>query len=127
LPTRFTQVFPATRTAPDEGVARAALESLIQGPTPKEQAGGYFSELGGMLRGRSSCGGRDFTVAVADGLTTVRFCRQVSSAGIGQDARVTLAIDATLKQFPTVRRVRLVNTDGHCLFDQSGLDTCLRP
>ncbi|MBA2448904.1 MAG: hypothetical protein H0V51_12840 [Chloroflexi bacterium] len=47
----FTRVFPATRTAPDEGVARAALESLIQGPTPKEQAGGYFSELGEMLRG----------------------------------------------------------------------------
>jgi Sporulation and spore germination len=122
----FTAVFPVPRTAPDPGVARFALESLIAGPTPAEQAAGYFSGLGGMLSGPSTCGGADFTIAVHDGLATVRFCRLVTSAGIGQDARVTSQIRATLTQFSAIQRVRLLTSDNHCLFDQSGLDLCLR-
>jgi len=121
----LTAVFPVTRTAPDAGVARAAIQALIAGPTPAETEAGYFSELGTMLVGPSSCGANDFTIRIVDGLATLRFCREVSSAGIGQDARAQSAIEATLTQFATVRRVQTLSRDGDCLFDMSGENRCL--
>ena len=122
----FTAVLPVSRAAPDQGVARAALEYLIAGPTPAEQATGFFSELGGMLRGPSTCGGPDFSITIEAGLATVRFCRQISSAGIGQDARVQAQIGATLRQFPSIQRIRLLTSTDDCLFDESGLNLCRR-
>lgn len=120
-----TAVFPVPRTAPDAGVARAAIAALIAGPTPDETEAGYFSELGRMLHGPSTCGDDDFTIRSADGQATLRFCRAVSSAGIGQDARVQSAIDATLTQFATIRRLRTLSRDGDCLFNMSGENRCL--
>jgi hypothetical protein len=122
----FSAVFSVPRAAPDQGVASAALEYLIAGPTPAEQAAGYFSELGGMLSGPSSCGGSDFRASIEGGVATVRFCRMMSSAGVGQDARVQSQIEATLKQFPSIQRVRVLNSSGGCLFDLSGLNRCLQ-
>lgn len=121
----FGAVFPVTRTANDTGVATAALKALVDGPTPAEIAQGYFSELGAMLSGASTCQGADFTLRIEEGIATVRFCRAVSSAGIGQDARVSSAINATLRQFGTIHEVRILGPDGHCLFDMSGQDRCL--
>jgi spore germination protein GerM len=121
----FTAVFPVSRTSPDVGVARAALRELIAGPTPAETDDGYFSELGQMLVGPSDCGEDGFTIRIADGVATLRFCRDVRSAGIGQDARAQRAIDATLTQFPTIRRVRILTREGDCLFDMSGDNRCL--
>ena len=121
----FTAVSPVKRTAPDRGVAAAALSELIDGPTTEERAAGYYSELGRALSGPSSCDGRDFQVSIRDGVATVRFCRSMTSAGIGQDARVHSQIEATLTQFSTIRAVRLLGADGHCLFDESGQDRCL--
>ena len=116
---------PAARTAPDGGVAAAALAELVDGPTTEERAAGYFSELGRSLSGPSACDGRDFQLSIRDGVATVRFCRSMTSAGIGQDARVRAQIEATLTQFSTIRSVRLLGADGHCLFDESGQDRCL--
>lgn len=121
----FTAVFPVARRAPDAGVATAALDELIAGPTPAEAAQGYFSELGAMLVGPSTCGERDFTLRIEAGTATVQFCRTVTSAGIGQDARVQSALDATLRQFSTIQRVRLLTPEGDCLFDMSGENRCL--
>jgi hypothetical protein len=121
----FTAVFPVSRTAPDAGVARAALNALIAGPTPAETDAGYFSELGQMLVGPSDCGEDGFTIRIAAGIATLRFCRDVRSAGIGQDARAQSAIDATLTQFPTIRRIRILTREGDCLFDMSGENRCL--
>jgi hypothetical protein len=122
----FGAVFPVARTAMLPRIATAALDSAIAGPTPDEQAEGYFSELGGMLAGESTCGGPDFTLGINAGLAVVRFCRLVTSAGVGQDARARSQLEATLLQFPTVQRVRLLTSDGQCLFDASGLNLCLR-
>src|SRR4051794_19921864 len=58
----FVAVFPIQRTAPDAGVARAALRALIDGPTPAEANAGYFSEVSRMLVGPSSCGEDGLTV-----------------------------------------------------------------
>jgi predicted Rdx family selenoprotein len=125
----FTAVFPVQRQVQysDQRIATATLEALIAGPTAAEQAQGFFSELGGMLTGPSNCEGDDFRVTIqAGGVAEVRFCRQVVSAGIGQDARVMNQIQATLTQFGTVDRVRLLTREGNCLFDQSGLNLCLQ-
>ena len=121
----FAAVFPVMRTAPDSGVARAALNALIAGPTPEEAADGYYSELGQMLDGQSTCGGQDYTIRIEAGTATVQFCRWVVSAGVGQDARVLNTVGATLRQFATVERVRLLGREGNCLFDESGLNRCL--
>ncbi len=126
----FTAVFPVQRTAPagsEERLAASALEQLVAGPTAAEQAQGFYSELGGMLRGPSSCGGPAFTLRISEGTATMRLCRAMSSAGIGQDARTRSQIDATLRQFGSVRRVVLLTAEGDCLFDMSGLNLCLRP
>jgi hypothetical protein len=120
----FSAVYPVTRISPDASVATAALRASIAGPTPAEASAGYFSEIGGMLVGPSDCGA-DFTIRIEDGVATVRFCRQVSSAGIGQDARAQSALKATLLQFPTIREVRLLTREGDCLFDMSGENRCL--
>jgi hypothetical protein len=118
-------VFPVSRMAADRAVATAALARLIDGPTAAERAAGYYSELGDALTGPSSCSGQDFRIAIADGTATVRFCRAITSGGVGQDARTRSQIEATLRQFPTIRSVRLVASSGHCLFDGSGQDRCL--
>jgi hypothetical protein len=123
----FTAVFPVQRQVQpvNQQVATAAMEALIVGPTAAEQQAGYFSELGGMLSGASLCNGRDFRLSIqADGTAVLQFCRQTSSAGVGQDARVRNQIEATLRQFGTIQRVRVLNRDGQCLFDQSGLNQC---
>ncbi len=104
----------------------AAVQALIAGPTAAEQAQGYFSDFSRLLVGGvSTCKGLDFVLSVAGGSATVQLCRATASAGIGQDARVRAQIEATLTQFPTIRSVRLLGSDGHCLFDQSGQDRCL--
>lgn len=121
----FSAVFAVGRSGPDQPAAIAAVKALVAGPTPEEQAAGYFSELGGALQGPSDCAGEDFNLALQDGTATLRFCRLVISAGIGQDARVQSQIEATLRQFPEIQQVRVLSSDGHCLFDMSGMDLCL--
>jgi len=118
-------VFPVTRVASDRAVATAALAALIDGPNDGERAAGYYSELGGALTGPSTCSGRDFHIVIEDGTATVRFCRAIASAGVGQDARIRSQIEATLRQFATIRAVRLLGSTGQCLVDQSGQGRCL--
>src|SRR3954454_22216884 len=62
----FTAVFPLARdvTPGDQGLAGAALEALIAGPTATEKAPGYFSGFGTRLVGTSSVckSGADFVL-----------------------------------------------------------------
>jgi len=55
----------------------------------------------------------------------LKFCRQLTSPGIGADARVAAEITATLKQFPRIKEVVILTKDGHCFGDESGKDFCL--
>lgn len=122
----FSAVFPVERQiVADQAIGTRTIEKLIAGPTPEEQAQGYFSELGEMIRGESNCQGRDFILRISGGTAELQFCRQVVSAGVGQDARVTNQIEETLTQFSTVDRVRLLDRQGNCLFDLSGMNRCL--
>lgn len=132
-------VYPVERTSPTIAVGTFSLQLLLAGPTLSEQQAGYFTELNTMLSGPSNCsaplpvGGPDFTLTLnkkgpkpETGTATVQFCRSISSAGIGADARVTAEIDATLKQFPNIKKVVILTKDGHCFGDESGNDLCLR-
>src|ERR1041385_3104366 len=56
----FGAVREVSRTAIGPRIATAALQSLIEGPTPEEHADGYFSDLSQMLSGASPRDGADF-------------------------------------------------------------------
>ena len=106
-------------------VGAAALDALAAGPTPVEQSRGYYSQVQRILSGPSDCGGPSFRLTVdAAGVATARLCRRAVSAGIGDDARFRAQVIATLQEFPSVRRVRILTLDGRCFGDMSGLDRC---
>ncbi len=136
--TNFSTVYPVDRISPTIAVGTFSLQLLIAGPTLTEQQAGYFTELNTMLSGPSNCsaprpvGGPDFTLALdkkgtvtEPGTATVKFCRSLTSPGIGADARVKAEISATLKQFPNIKKVVILTKDGHCFADESGKDLCL--
>jgi hypothetical protein len=55
----------------------------------------------------------------------VKFCRSLTSPGIGADARVKAEITATLAQFANIKQVVILTKDGHCFGDESRKDLCL--
>src|SRR5438874_6647240 len=131
-------VYPVDRTSPTIAVGTFAIQLLIAGPTLSERQAGYFTELNTMLSGPSNCsaprpvGGPDFTLTLdkkgtvtEPGTATVKFCRSLTSPGIGADARVKAEITATLTQFTNIKKVVILTKDGHCFADESGKDLCL--
>jgi hypothetical protein len=111
---------------PGPDLAYAAVQALIDGPTPAEAALGDYSDLKNLIASSvSNCKGLDFLLVSANGTATVQLCRATSSAGIGQDARAQAELNATLAQFGVSKVIVLGNT-GHCLFDESGMDICLQ-
>ena len=125
----FGAVFPVDRISPTSGGAVFAIQQLIAGPTASERNSGYFSELSKMMSGSSTCpssGDADFALTMSEQRTaTLRFCRTLASPGVGADARVQSEINATLKQFASIKKVIILTTDGHCFGDESGRDLCL--
>ena len=137
--TNFSAVYPVGRMSPTIAVGTFAIQLLLAGPTLSENQAGYFTELTTMLSGPSNCsapllvGGPDFTLSLdkrgtvtQTGTATVKFCRSLTSPGIGADARVIAEITATLKQFPRIKQVVILTKDGHCFGDESGKDLCLK-
>jgi hypothetical protein len=97
------RVVPVSRTVPrSPKVATAALNELLRGPTTRERAAGYWSffsdDTAGMLRG--------VRVTGATGFADFRdFRRLIPNATSSYGSTALLAeLDATLKQFPTIKR-----------------------
>lgn len=135
----LTAVFPVNRVSPTSQVETFSVQLLIAGPTPEERAAGYYSELNSLFNGASLCpsvgpvGGPDFTLTLntkgrtaEQGTATLKFCRATLSPGIGADARVLADLRATLLQFATIKKVVVLNVQGHCFGDQSTQDLCLK-
>ena len=129
-----TAVFAVRRISPTLAVATFALGQLVVGPTRTETKAGYYSALAGLLHGPSDCGGPAVRImlnrrgmTVEPGTATVRFCRRSRSGGIFDDVRVQYEIVKTLTQFPSIKRVVILNKFGQCFGDLSGRNTCLRP
>lgn len=119
------KVFAVQRVSSTLGVARFAVEELIKGPTPAETALGYYSEWQKFqYMGASDCGGENFALSIDTGRATIRFCRSVRLLGTLSDARADQTLKATLLQFPSVDKAVILDKQGHCLFDSSGMDLC---
>jgi hypothetical protein len=132
----FAAVFPVNRVSPDLGVATYAVKQLIAGPTAAEAQAGYFTELTGAINHNeaSTCGGADFKITLDHrgttpeaGTATLQFCRTVTTAGVGADARINSELQATLTQFSTIKKAVILTKDGNCFGDMSGQNTCLKP
>ncbi|HEX6800796.1 MAG TPA: hypothetical protein VF116_23995 [Ktedonobacterales bacterium] len=134
----YNAVFPVKRVSPTKQVETYSIQLLIAGPTPEERSAGYYSELNALFSGASRCpsvgpaGGPDFTLTLnmkdttpEQGTATLKFCRATLSPGIGADARVLAELRATLLQFATIKKVVVLNLQGHCFGDLSGQDRCL--
>ena len=121
-------VFDVPRVAPNSGVARYAIEQLLAGPTPTEDANGLFSTWTDFSYGASSdCGGDPFALTLVGGTITVRFCTTVTLLGSVADGQAETTITQTLLAFSTISKVVLLDHTDHCLFDASGMDLCLEP
>lgn len=132
-------VFAVDRVSTTPQVETFAVQLLVAGPTPEERAAGYYSELNGLFNGTSQCptlgpvGGPDFTLTFnmkgttpEQGTATLKFCRVSLSGGIGVDARVNAELSATLLQFPSIKKLVVLNLQSHCFGDMSGQDLCLK-
>jgi len=124
---RPAAVFPVHRTSPTLGVATYAMSQLLAGPTATEAARGYFTPLQGALSGASACSGADFTIILNQnrdhpetGTATLRFCRDVKGLGDTPSIMARNEINATLTQFPTIKKVVIVYKDGSCFDDLIG-------
>lgn len=117
------KVFPVPRTADSNAVGTYALSELLKGPAPAESNIGYFSTT--QLRSDSSnCGGKDFTLVIKDKTATLKFCKAFDHRGSVSDGQAESEIKATLMQFPTVKKVIVLNKNGGCEFNLSGLNLC---
>lgn len=91
-----------TRTVqPTAAPLRAALDELLKMPQEYEQAG---LQLGNYWKGDDL---KVKSVTLKSGTATIRITGSVSVAGICDQPRITEQIEATARQFSTVKRVRV--------------------
>jgi hypothetical protein len=124
---RGEELVEVTRTGPrTAGVLRQALEALVAGPTPEEQAAGlgslFSAETAAILAG----------VTVDDGTAIVDFRDGISNASTAAGSEALLEeLHATAFQFPTVERVEY-RLRGSCeafwlALQRSGCEVIPRP
>jgi len=99
--TRDEGLYVVTRTEnADPRIGTAALEALLDAPTPAEQAAGISSEV--------PAGTQLLGLTVNDGIATVDLTSELESGGGSASMRARIAqIVYTITQFPTVKGVRL--------------------
>lgn len=118
----FTATTPVTRNTDRVDVAAFVIESLLAGPQIEESIQGLDNPI--ILEGDSSCGGKDFEINLVNGAATLQFCRDVVSAGVGDDAKIQAVLNDNLLQFDTISSVVILDNNGDCLGDQSGENLC---
>ncbi len=117
-----SKVFPVDRTSPDSGVGTFAIAELLRGPTASEQQAGYFATA--RLRNDTNTCSSDFSLTVTSGVATLQFCRTFDHIGSISDGQAESELKATLLQFSTVHKVVILNKNGDCEFNLSGLNLC---
>lgn len=93
-------VFPVKRQVPKtEAVAKAALEELLNGPTPDEKAEGYLTNINNGVTVNQ--------ITIENGIAKADFDEQLQYqvGGSCKVAAIHSQIDSTLKQFSTVKEV----------------------
>lgn len=120
-----SKTFSVQRTTQTLGVATFAIQEVLKGPTSSESSQGYFSTVA--LRNEpSNCAGADFTLSIIDNVARLQFCRPFDHLGVVADGQADSVLKATLQQFKSVKKVIIVNFQGNCEFDLSGLNLCFK-
>ncbi len=117
------RTFALARVSPDLGVAKFAVTELLKGPTPEEATQGYFS-YAKLRNEESNCQGADFTLSISNKTATLQFCKTFDHIGSVSDGQAESVIKDTLNQFDTVDKVVVLNKNGDCEFNLSGLNLC---
>jgi hypothetical protein len=78
------------------------------------------------ISGDSNCNNQDFTVTIANGLAKVQFCRNLELTGVLAEARIQTVIEKSLKQFPNVTKVVILDQNGNCALDMTDENRCLQ-
>lgn len=110
-PGEHIDLSPVTRSVNAVAPARGAIEALLAGPTATEKEQG-FGELASASEFRIG------SLRISRGTARVNFVSKKSWAGWPGDIapiRFKTAVELTLKQFPTVKRV-IVSLDGDAKF-----------
>lgn len=130
-------VFPVTRSTTEVSTqARAtdALQEMLKGPSQSERSNGYYSPFDGQLGLQSVCSGEfhDFDLTLdhkgatpEQGTATLKFCRRVDIPGDMAGFVMSHMIANTLKQFPGIQKVVILNYMGACFNDMQGANACL--
>jgi hypothetical protein len=128
-----TAVVPVRRISPTPAVATFAIGQLLVGPTRAEARSGYYTALAGIFHGPSTCGRAAFRIvlnrrgtSVEPGTTTLQFCRRTMIGGVGTAVRISSEIARTLTQFPSIKRVVILDYRADCFSDLSARNLCLR-
>ena len=115
-PGEYIDLSPVTRSVNATAPARPAIEALLKGPTAAERRRGFESLA-------SASEFRIGSLSISGGTARVNFISKRSWAGWPGDlapARFKIAVELTLKQFPSVQRV-IVSLNGDEKFaDESG-------
>lgn len=127
-----TKTFAVSRVSPTLGVATYAIGQLFAGPTAAEQSAGYYTPWAGIFSGSSNCGGPTFKITLdhrgptpAPGVATLQLCKQTQLPGDLAGARASATATATLLQFSNIKKVVILNAQGSCFDDLSGMNLCL--
>ena len=111
-PGEYIDLSPVTRTIRTASPARAAIQALLEGPTAAEQKNGFD--------GLASAS--DFKIgslSIRNGTARINFVVAENWRGFPGDiapVRFKKAVELTLKQFPTVKKV-IVSLNGDVNFD----------
>jgi len=115
-PGEYIDLAPVTRSVNAAAPARPAIEALLKGPTAVERRRGF-----GPLASASQF--RIGSLKISGGTARINFVSKRSWAGWPGDlapARFKIAVELTLKQFPSVQRVIVSLNGDEKLADERG-------
>ncbi len=111
-PGEYIDLSPVTRVIRSASPARAAIQGLLKGPTAAERKRGFD----GLASASEFAIG---SLTIKNGTARINFVARAEWAGFPGDiapARFKKAVELTLKQFPTVKKV-IVSLNGDVNFD----------
>ncbi len=117
----FTFVKPVQRSTDREDVATFLVEELFKGPTEEEASEGLSDIYTLELTGASNCSGEDFELSIQNQVALFKFCRSTTGENDLRNPDFIVSLNETLKQFDTVDSVIVLNKDGGCWNDLSGI------
>lgn len=115
-PGEYIDLAPVTRSVNANAPARAAIEALLKGPTAAERQRGF----------QSLASASDFRIGslkIIGGIARINFIstrRWTGWAGDLAPVRFKTAVELTLKQFPSVRRVIVSLNGDEKFYDERG-------